>query len=162
MITRWLTIVNCIATALLIILFLREKTHVPTTAAPTGLIRTQHIEIVDQQGKAAALLGYDEKTSAPFLTFRDGSGRDVVSVRIGQNGNASMYFLGKPGGPTVSLGYLSGSDEKPLPGEDDPLGNWGLRIRVADRMKSFDSSSIDSTAQDRINQAIKPVKIAPR
>jgi hypothetical protein len=159
--TKWLTLLNFFITALLIVILLRGRTHVPATAVPTDSIRTQHVEIVDSQGRVAASLGYDEKASAPFFVFQDTSGHKVMLMTMSQDGNASMYFFGKNGTPSVSVGYLAGSDVKSLPGEEDPLGSWGLRIRAAEKVKSFDSFYIDPSTQKRIKQAVKPIHIPP-
>jgi hypothetical protein len=160
-ITKILTLMNMLTATILVILLTEAKTHPVTAQAQDRTLRTQRIEITDSQGRVAASLGYDEKTLTPAFTFYDKSGRQTMLLTTNQSGDPSMYFLSRDNGPTVSIGYLAGSDVKPQPGKDDPLGSWGVRVSTEGGVESLDSFNIDPAAKKRLKDSIRPVRVPP-
>ena len=154
MMTKMLTILNLLTTAILFVLLMQARTQLVATQTLDRTIRTQHIEIANSEGKVAASFGYDEKAHVPFLEFYDKDGHRSMMLVTNDDGHTSMYFLSKDYGPTVAVGYLA-SDVGPEPGAEDP-GGWGIRVRSKAGEKDFSYFPSDPASKERKKDSIEP------
>jgi hypothetical protein len=158
MMTKMLTILNLFITAILIVLLMQARTQLVAAQARDRTIRTQHIEIINSEGKVAASLGYDEKSRVPVFSFYDRDGEQTMRLAMDRTGHPSMYFLGKDYASSVAVGYLTGGDVGPGPGEED-TGGWGIRVRSKAGEKDFSSFPLDPAAKKPLKNSIEPGRV---
>jgi hypothetical protein len=127
-----LAIWNIVLTAILIgVLTSKFSANSEVRAAETAqVVRTNRLEIVDQNGKTRAVLGIDNPGSVPKLSLYSSEGREAAFLTLNSKGYGTMYFQDKKTEGKVSVGYLWGSDT-PTPSDiEDPLSSWGIRVRA--------------------------------
>ena len=117
--------------AMLLVVHLHDRLHkVPIQASSTqaDVIRVRRVEVVDQEGRVTAELGETLDGSAAGLSLFDANGRRAVTLALNDRGYGALYFQSRQSYAKVSVGYFSGSDQKPPPLEEDPGGIWGIRV----------------------------------
>jgi len=86
--------------------------------------------LVDGQGRVRAKLSLSG--DRPSLTMLDEAGNNVIALGVERYGEGILVFNSTKTGyerqGVVTLGYLSGSDTD---SPEDPLGAWGLGIRLS-------------------------------
>jgi len=132
---------NFVITVVLILLLVSKfSSHTKVQAAnTTEVVRTNRLEIVDQNGKTKAILGMDGTNSSnPKLVLYDGTGHEAIFLTVNSKGYGTIYFQDKKTEGKVSVGYLWGSDTATPSENEDPLSSWGIRIRgINGTQKSF-------------------------
>lgn len=84
------------------------------------------------------MFGLPEGQTNPALILYNRQGRQAMLARMNELGEATLYFQSKETDGEVAVGYLWASDSL-KPGEKDPLGSWGIRLREPGLYKSFDT-----------------------
>ena len=126
-----LAIWNIVLTVVLIgVLTSKFDINSGVRAAETApVVRTNRLEIVDQNGKTRAVLGIDNPGSVPKLSLYSSEGHEAAFLTLNSMGYGTMYFQDNRTEGKVSVGYLWGSDTATPPEVEDPLSSWGIRVR---------------------------------
>jgi len=97
--------------------------------AQSDTVQAKRIEIVDSNNRVRVEIGIAHQSGrdVPQMTFRDEKGNIASLLTLDATGNGTLYFSGNGTEGKVAVGYLWGSDAK-SPGQDDPLGAWGVRV----------------------------------
>jgi hypothetical protein len=101
--------------------------------AQSDTVQAKRVEIVDSNNRVRVEIGIANQSGrdVPEMTFRDEKGNVASLLTLDDTGNGTLYFSGNGTEGKVSVGYLWGSDSK-SPGQEDPLGAWGIRVRGRD------------------------------
>jgi len=123
---------NFVITVILILLLTsRFSSHAKVQVANTAeVVRTNRVEIVDQNGKIKATLGMDGTDSSnPKLVLYNSAGHEAAFLTVNSKGYGAIYFQDKKTEGKVAVGYLWGSDSATPSEVEDPLSSWGIRVR---------------------------------
>lgn len=97
--------------------------------AQSDTVQAKRVEIRDSSNRVRVEIGIANQSGrdVPQMTFRDEKGNIASLLTLDETGNGTLYFSGNGTEGKVAVGYLWGSDAK-SPGQEDPLGSWGIRV----------------------------------
>ena len=137
---------------------------------PSQVLRVHRLELTDDNGKVRAIVGIGKGASEPEVSLLDEQGRSAATLRVDKRGQATLYFSDpndRNGGTTggidgrVSVGYLWGSDCCYKPGQYDPLGSWGIGVRV--KGDGFPPPLVLADPNERdLKKFVSPVTVPPK
>ena len=122
-------LVTVVAAVALSVIFSLWATSSRKIDAQRDTVQAKRVEIVDSYNRVRVEIGIANQSGrdVPQMTFRDEKGNVASLLTLDDTGNGTLFFSGNGTEGKVAVGYLWGSDAK-SPGQDDPLGAWGVRV----------------------------------